>query len=519
VYQPDAIASRVVTEASGTAGDLLPGLRPSWAVLGALLALLGRLAFVTAPVGVPAGLAVAILHRQDSTAAEIDPKAQQRRLRGELRRRKQAGAIATRASAATPVTTEQPAVLAVSISGDLPPSWRSGRYVILPDHAARLPRLVIGRPGAGKTVYLCREAFLAGLAGRQLIALDGKGELAFTDAIVAAYTAGWDLTHDGSDPTTHLFPDEPLNAWLGGPQAQVNRLMSLWSWSLQADWYREQTLLALRLVTSAPGHPVTSMAQLVDQLDPATLGRAWQSGRAEGQLVNSLKDQLGAVQVRCANLAAATHGLLDGGRPLGDADCTVVSIPVMAQQNDSEALFRLVMADLAHWAVERKSGRPALVMADEFSAIDGGREHAIHLLERGRSAGVPVLLAGQSYTSLGDEQTRDRLISAAGTLVLFASATPDELSRLAGSVQTSEAVLTYESGTYTGRASVTSRARARVDPNTIRQLATGEAVIVAGGHAEHCRIIQAPGGRDPDARPAAIDPPRRGRPALPWRRP
>jgi hypothetical protein len=78
----------------------------------------------------------------------------------------------------------------VSVGGDLT-AWRAGRYVVLPDHAARLPRLVLGRPGQGKSVYLAREAFLAGFAARQSVILDGKGDSDFAAAVVDAYLAGW----------------------------------------------------------------------------------------------------------------------------------------------------------------------------------------------------------------------------------------------------------------------------------------------------------------------------------------
>jgi hypothetical protein len=531
LVSPGGVAATTAADALGVVRGTPGGLAPSWALLWAAAGLLARLALRTAPLGVPTGLAVAAANSlsRGQLNAEVDPAAQRRRLRAELRRRKQARAIASRTAGEFPDASENsPAPLAVSIGGDLPSSWRAGRYVVLPDHAARLPRLVIGRPGAGKSTYLAREAFLAGMAGRQLVVLDGKGERLFADAILDAYTAGCRARDArppstrafASEPTVHLFPDEPLNVWQGGPAAVVNRLVDIRPWSVESDWFRELYIMALRLAMGAPGEPVTSMAQLVARLEPNQLGRAWAGHAVEAGLVKSLGPKLTDVQVRAGNLAAALGGLLDGDRALGDADLTVVSMPTMAQPSDSEAVLRVLMSDAQHWTAVRKSAsREALLMVDEFSAIPGGRGAAINLNERGRSAGVPVLLAGQSYASLGPEDERDRLISAAGTLVLFASSTPDELSRLAGSVQTSEAVLTYESGTYTGRASVTSRARARVDPNTIRQLATGEAVIVAGGHAEHCRIIQAPGSRDPDSRPAAIDPPHRGRPALPWRRP
>jgi hypothetical protein len=145
-----------------------------------------------------------------------------------------------------------------------------------------------------------------------------------------------------------------------------------------------------------------------------------------------------------------------------------------------------------HWAATRKGRRPAQVMVDEFSALDGGREQAVDLLERGRGAGVPVVLSGQSYRSLGDDDQRDRLVSAADALVLFGSATPDELVRLAGTVLESEAVWQVEDGQLTGRASLTRRHRAKVEPNVIRQLGVGEAVIISRGRAERLLVLPAP---------------------------
>jgi hypothetical protein len=214
-----------------------------------------------------------------------------------------------------------------------------------------------------------------------------------------------------------------------------------------------------------------------------------------------LLPDLAGICVRLANLAFALKGRLDGTTAIGEADLTVVSLPVMADPTDAESLFRVLLTDCAHWASVRKGARPAFLVCDEFSAIPGGRPAAIHVMERGRSFGVPSLLSGQSYASLGDDQERDRIVSAAATLALFTSNTPEELSRLAGSVQTAEAVLQAEDGRWTGRASVTTRARHRVDPNTVRQLAPGQAVIVSGGRAERVQVIRAPGANNDLALP------------------
>jgi hypothetical protein len=209
-----------------------------------------------------------------------------------------------------------------------------------------------------------------------------------------------------------------------------------------------------------------------------------------------LGPKLGDVAMRVANLAAAIAGQLDGTQAIGEADLTIVSLPTMANRGDSEAVFRILMEDVGHWVSVRKTARPAFLVVDEFSAVSGARQPAIDVMERGRSFGVPSLLSGQSYASLGGPEDADRIVSAAATIALFASNSPEDLARLAGSVQSMEAVLQAEDGRWTGRASVTTRARHRVDPNTVRQLAPGQAVLVSGGRAERIQVIQAPGANN-----------------------
>jgi hypothetical protein len=160
----------------------------------------------------------------------------------------------------------------------------------------------------------------------------------------------------------------------------------VWAWSIEAAYYKEVCVLALRLACGQPGPPVRSMGDLVARLDPAALARAWNGHPAEANLVKTLKDRMGDVQLRLANLAAAAGGLLDGQRSVGDADLLVVSLPTMANRGDSEALFRIILSDVGHWTAH-KGGRPGLVCVDEFGSLDGGREIAVDLLERaGRQA-------------------------------------------------------------------------------------------------------------------------------------
>jgi len=455
------------------------------------------------PLAVPVGLLAAGLTRrpQGIVAPEFERAERRRRQRAVARTSRRALQLAER-----PEERRKVPALGVSMGGDLT-GWRAGRYVILPDHAARLPRLVVGRTGAGKSVYLQRETYIAGRSERIEIVLDGKGDEDFAAGIVDAYLAG----RPGA--SVHLFPAEALNVWLGGPKAQLNRLVSIWPWTTQQDWFKELAISALRLVLSHPDHPVASSADLLRMLDHQTLKRIWSDNQAAKARLAALdKDnRLSDVLIRVGNLVDALGGLLDGTRAIGEADLTVVSLPMMALPEDGEKIFRVLMADLTHWASVRKPrGAPALGMVDEFSAVEGGRAQAIHLFERGRSAGVPIVLSGQSVSSLGDDTERDRLISTAGALVVFATPQPEELAKLAGSERVAEAAWQVEGGELTGRSTVTMRARGRVVPNLLRSLAPGEAVIVGAGRAEHMRVIRTR-TRTPQLALPAPEPP----PALP----
>jgi hypothetical protein len=89
------------------------------------------------------------------------------------------------------------------------------------------------------------------------------------------------------------------------------------------------------------------------------------------------------VYIRLANLAAAIAGRPDDTTAVGEADLTIVSLPVMANPADGQALLTILMADVAHWVSDRKGGRPALLVVDEFSAVSGGPAQAIHVMEPG----------------------------------------------------------------------------------------------------------------------------------------
>ena len=316
-----------------------------------------------------------------------------------------------------------------SLGGDLT-SWQQRR----PGRARHrgssgLATLLIGAPGAGKTVCIERLSYLAARERRHEVVIDAKGgHDGLAQGVIAAYLAAW------PDARVRLFPQEPLDIWRGTPAAVVNRLVDVWDWTPESAYYREIATVALRLALGQPGPPCTSTDELVARLDHGALTRVWKGRRAESSLVEGLKDKLADVQLRVANLVAALGPSFDGDWSHEDCDLAVITVPSMIATLDADACLRVLLADVGHFTMARKQpGAPSLLVVDEFSAIQGGRRKAIDLLERGRGAGTGVVLSGQSAVALGDEDDRARLLAAANAQIVFRTPQPAELAALAGS--------------------------------------------------------------------------------------
>jgi hypothetical protein len=456
------------------------------------------------PLAVPMGLLAAGMNRRPDgvVAPEFERAEQRRRQRDEQRTRRRAERLADREA----VRLDSDA-LGTSLGGDLA-TWQRGGLVVPPANQLGLATLLIGAPGAGKTVCEERLGFLAGRQRRHLIVIDAKGgHDGLAQGVVAAYLAAW------PDARVRLFPQEPLDIWRGTSAALVNRLVNVWNWTPESEWYREIATVTLRLAVGQPGPPCQSTSELIARLDSAALARAWTGHRAEESLVRGLKDKLADVQLRVANLVAALGPAFDGDWSYEDCDCAVITVPSMIASRDADACLRVLLSDVGHFTMspDRKPpGAPSLLMVDEFAAIAGGRREAIDLLERGRGAGTGVVLSAQSSVALGNEDERARLLAAASAVIAFRSPQPAELAALAGSERIAEAAWQSEDGDLTGRQTITMRARGRVDQDELRSSPTGVATIIAAGRKVRARIIRtaiAPDVRTRAAELVAGEPP------------
>jgi hypothetical protein len=237
------------------------------------------------------------------------------------------------------------------------------------------------------------------------------------------------------------------------------------------------------------------------RMDPELLVRLYEHDPDRLREAESLvgRDQARAVKgaiSRFANFFAAVSGGFDAG-PAGwsfeDVDFAYLRAPYLAGREDADACMRLLVEDFAHYATLRKprKGEDATLVFDEFSAIAGGREAAIQLVERVRDAGCALYLSAQSADGLGDERQQARLIGAcSGGLLLHAMPDPESLLRAAGMVKVVEQTWRLDSQGPTGNSSARISERPRIEPGAVQQAREGEAWYIARGRFEHLMVAR-----------------------------
>jgi hypothetical protein len=442
------------------------------------------------PLAIPLGLLAAALNLTGRRQA-IDPAEVRKQQREAIKRME----TAVRRAAQVRDDHFGPVALGVQVDGDL--GWTDKRgLIIVPRAMQNRSRLIVGTSGTGKTTDIEREAFRAARDGRKFFLIDGKGtDPGFVERALAGYL--WGNPH----ARVALWPELPMDGWRGNPAAIHNRLMAMLGWS--EPYYKDVASLLLRLALNAPGEdgPVRSSQQLMARMDPELLVQLYEHDPDRRREAQSLvgRDQARAVKGavgRFANFFAAVAGGFDAGAAgwsFEDVDFAYLRAPYLAGREDADAAMRLLLEDFAHYATLRKprKGEDATLVFDEFSAIAGGREAAIQLVERVRDAGCALYLSAQSADGLGDEAQQRRLVGAcSGGLLIHAMPDPETLLRAAGVVKVIEQTWRLDPSGPTGNSSARIGERPRIEVTAVQQAREGEAWYIARGRFEHLMVAR-----------------------------
>ena len=322
-----------------------------------------------------------------------------------------------------------------------------------------------------------------------------------------APTPGWpgrSPAPTGSPTPAPSSASGPPNPWTAGAGTAWPSPTASWPWRTGPAKAAASTTGAWPPWPSSspaphPPGPPRNSADFLRRLDLKKLQQLWRGDpTAQADLEQLAADPtvLAGVRGRYSAFFRSLAGTADGCWGLEDVDLAVLTIPTIASRTDADAAVRLVLEDLGHFATRRKArvGDDVLLVLDEFSAVQGGTDQAIHLAERLRDVGVPVIFGAQSPEGLGDERQQWRLLhTIGGGLVLHQTPDPDSPGRSwpARSGPPSRPG-SWMPGGPAGQARVHMADRPRVDPNQVRQLHPGEAFLIQAGRAVKLSVLQAP---------------------------
>jgi hypothetical protein len=371
-------------------------------------------------------------------------------------------------------------VLGAAIAGDLEGWVRSG-WVCFPVPELQRPGVVLGESRAGKTTTLLRLAYLvAKYLKWRVIFLDVKGDESlaadFTAAMKRADVAGEDL---------RVFPHTPYNGWYGDTHAIFNRLVGIVRSS--EPYYKDILKMVLDLALKAFPSPPRSSSRLLTSMGLSFLEAIYE-GRPEQAEVESLnkRDAAGA-RNRYRAFFAALDGRLDGRWTFDEARASFIMLEGLALREESRALGRFFVEELAHYAGKRKPREErVLIIIDDASALALGEE-VTGLVERLAGFNAYVWLSAQSFEGLG--QYNRAIVGAVTSRVLHRLSDPEGVIGRAGTRdevhQGWQAEPDRGSG---GRTTFQVEEVPNIHGDEVKRLETGEAVIISHGRYEKVHV-------------------------------
>jgi type IV secretory pathway TraG/TraD family ATPase VirD4 len=156
--------------------------------------------------------------------------------------------------------------------------------------------------------------------------------------------------------------------------------------------------------------------------------------------------------------------------------------PLLAQMLAASIISDLVSL-VAHLQVDPI---PTVVLIDEFSAV--AAEHVVRLFGRARSAGISLLLATQELADMeavGEGMLRNQVLGNVQSIIAGRQNVPDSAELISGIAGTRAAWITTQQTegniTASGRGSRSRGHEYEIHPTAIKQLATGQAVVITPG--------------------------------------
>jgi hypothetical protein len=400
-----------------------------------------------------------------------------------------------------------------------------GERVVLSDEQLSAHGLILGAAGAGKSTTLLTILCDQIRRGHSVVAIDVKGSPAFAQQLADAAAAArrpfklWTL-----DGPSHWNPLGHGNATELKDKLIATERFTEPHYKRAAERYVQTVMQVLVHV-----HPdrAPELSQVVELMDPRRMARLLRDApgpladRVQNYLATLSADQLSAVRGLGTRLAIVSEShvgrfltgrgenSVDVRRALTGPEVVLFSLNSSTYGSLSAQIGTLVVQDLVaaagHRLTHGVSGR-AIIGIDEFSALDS--DNVVSLLVRSREARLPVLLATQEFADLerAGRGVRDQVTGNTAVKIAHRQDVPASARMVAEMVGTERV---WEQSFYTNRNLLlgrfdTGRGNRRlterfiIDPNEIKTLPTGRAVVITKTPQARARItrVRPPPARD-----------------------
>lgn len=385
------------------------------------------------------------------------------------------------------------------------PDWTdpAGRWFVVPQSASAVRALLLAESGTGKTVLLVSIIRAAAAMGWPVVMIDAKGDPADAHELAGMLR--------GAGRRVAVAPK--WNLFSGSGDQITERLMRLLPPAEgPARHYADEARNILGLIQERT--PLRSIEDLADRLrDPAPHVRDAHDLAEVTAIVDSRTKQTAGARV-AKSLSAALRPLAPylaaEGWSYREPGADVVVVPLAPVDTAQARLGDLMLMSLRqHMAdrLQRGDKTPALMIVDEFPQLvtedtDPG-DVAAALFETARSAGLGLILAGQSVAGLSaDEAMRKRALSSGAGLILGRSKDPEDVVKLAGTVMRMEA-----SGEAHGVELRSGRAQHTyvIPPQEVREAWNGRFWLIHAGAIAPFRVLPPAPAGEPPATPAGLD--------------
>jgi type IV secretory pathway TraG/TraD family ATPase VirD4 len=381
---------------------------------------------------------------------------------------------------------------------------RAGHPIDLSVRQLAAHALIVGASGAGKSTTMLTILGDHIGHGGPVVAIDLKGSPAFAASLgAAAQAAGRGIRVWSPDGPSHWNPLAHGNATELKDKLMSTERFSEPHYQRAAERYVQTAIQVLHAVS--PERPPT-LAGVVALLDSRRMSSALDSApspfadRVRDYLGGLTRDQQSAVRGLASRLAVITEShtgaFLEGPAEIDvraalapGAEVVLFSLNSSRYGKLAAQLGTLAVQDLVSAAGERLeagSGAPAIVAIDEFSAL--ASDNVLALLARGREAGMSVLLATQELADLdrAGRGFRDQVLGNTAVKIAHRQDVPASartVAELIGTHRVTEQTRHVRRHPLLGNvyAGATRREVERwlVDPNEIKSLATGQAVLIS----------------------------------------